>query len=361
MSGNMMRRAIATSLCVLLAAPPMVGSDPMGTIQGVITVQGRPISGIHLSLVEVTSGSIHRVTSGKSGEFQTAVAPGSYVVSAEGQGGIVVAEAPTQVPVTAGRIASARIDLAAVQVPAEAPKADPPKEAPPVPPVPEGQTPVMGGAIQSTTQNGTTLSHQPVTCFIAGEFPLLDASVDPSANIARARVYFKSALVANYYYVEMTPADAKFVGKLPRPRVEASPVTYYVQATTTDFAEMQLQEVNALVVEKREDCPDDKVAAIGPPGEVTVFSAATGLAIAPAGFAAAAGGLVGLGGLALLIGGAAAAGLATTLVVFNNETPTPTPATPTPPTPTPPTPIPPTPRPTPTTEPPPSTPTPFSP
>jgi hypothetical protein len=357
MSANMMRRTIATTLSVLLVTPPMVGSDPMGTVQGVITVQGRPVSGIKLALVDADSGSIYRVTSGNKGQFQTSVAPGHYVVSAEGQGGMVISEAPTQVPVVAGRVASARIDLAAVQVPAE-----PPKEAPAVPAVPEGQKPVMGGSVQSTTQNGTTLMHQPVTCFIAGEFPLLDASVEPVPSVARARIYFKSALVENYYYVEMTPAEGKFVGKLPRPRVEASPVTYYVQATTTDFAEMQLTEISALVVEKREDCPDDKVAAIGPPGEVTVFSAATGLAIAPAGFAAAAGGLLGLGGLALLIGGAAAAGLATSLVVFNNDTPTPTPATPTPPPPTPsPTSVPPTPTSTP--EPPaqPSTPTPFSP
>ena len=80
--------------------------------------------------------------------------------------------------------------------------------------------------------------------------------------------------------------------------------------------------MSSLVVEKREDCPDDKVAAIGPPGEVTVFSGATGLSIAPAGFAAGAAGLLGLGGLALLLGGAAAAGIASTVVVFNNATPT---------------------------------------
>jgi hypothetical protein len=103
-----------------------------------------------------------------------------------------------------------------------------------------------------------------------------------------------------------------------------------MEATTTDFTDLKLQEVSAIVVEKREDCPDDKVAMIGPPGEVTVFSAATGLSIAPAGFAAGAAGLLGVGGLALLLGGAAAAGIATTVVVFNNNTPTPPPATPAP-------------------------------
>jgi hypothetical protein len=311
-------RAVAVLLCGLLAFPPAMVSaatSTLGTLKGLITVQGRPLSGIRLALVDLDSGSVHRVTSGSDGRFQASLAPGHYVLSTEGRGGLVISEAPTQVPVEAGKVAEARVDLAAVQVPESgaAPKA----------PEAKAEKPITGGTL-TATQEGTTLNHDPVTCFIAGEFPLLDASITPIPNVARARIYFKSALVNTYYYVEMAPAEGKFAGKLPRPRVEASPVTYYVEATTTDFTDLKLEEVSALVVEKREDCPDDKVAAIGPPGEVTVFSGATGLSIAPAGFAAGAAGLLGLGGLALLLGGAAAAGIASTVVVFNNNTPTPT-------------------------------------
>ena len=333
----LIRRITANALIVILALPTgtatATASAALGTLKGTITIQGRPVTGISLALVEIDSGSVHRVTSGAQGHFEAAVAPGRYVVSAEGQGGIVVAEAPAQVPIVAGRVASARIDLAPVQVPEGGAAGAPP---------PGADKPITGKRL-TASEGDTTLTHDGVTCFIAGEFPLLDATINPAPNVARARIYFKSALVSNYYYVEMTPAEGKFFGKLPRPRVEASPVTYYVQATTTDFTEMQLQEVPALVVATREDCPDDKIAAIGPPGEVTVFSAATGLAIAPAGFAAGAAGLLGLGGLALLLGGAAAAGLVTTVVVFPPETP---PAIPTP-----------EPTPTPTEEPPPPAPT----
>lgn len=343
----MCRRITAVVLSALLALPPGLSSATLGTLKGTITLQGRPLSGISLALVELDSGAVHRVTSGAQGQFEAALAPGRYVVSAEGQGGIVVAEAPAQLPVVAGRVASARIDLASVQI-AQAGAAAPPS----------GDKPITGKTL-TTSEGQTTLTHEGVSCFIAGEFPLLDATLTPAATVARARIYFKSALVSNYYYVEMTPAEGKFMGKLPRPRVEASPVTYYVQATTTDFAEMQLQEVPALVVEKREDCPDDKIAAIGPPGEVTVFSAATGLAIAPAGFAAGAVGLLGLGTLALLLGGAAAAGVLTTVVVFPPDTPPPTaPPTPQPtPTPEPPAPVPtatPSPEPSPQPVPPPT-------
>jgi hypothetical protein len=166
-----------------------------------------------------------------------------------------------------------------------------------------------------------------VTCFVAGEFPLLDAGIEPLSSVARARTYFKAAQGANFYYVEMTQEAGRFFGKLPRPKIEASPLTYYLQATTTEFEESQTPEIEAIVVEKKEDCGDRKIAAFGPPGEVTVFSAATGASIAPLGFAAG-GAAIALGTVLLIVGGAAAAGI-TTAVVANPQA-TPPPAVPTP-------------------------------
>jgi hypothetical protein len=98
-----------------------------------------------------------------------------------------------------------------------------------------------------------------------------------------------------------------------------------------------------VVVEKKEECGDRKPAAFGPPGEVTVFSAATGATVSPVGFAAG-GAAIAIGTIALIVGGAAAAGVVGGII--SNPSPTP------PPTPTPaptaiPTPIP-TPVPTPT-------------
>jgi hypothetical protein len=120
----------------------------------------------------------------------------------------------------------------------------------------------------------------------------------------------------------MTPAEAGFVGKLPRPKLEASPITYYIQATTTEFGENQTPQIEAIVVAEAKDCPEDKkVAAIGPPGEVTVFSAATGAAVAPVGFAA--GGLaITAATLALILGGAAAIGIGAVVIPSDNTTTT---------------------------------------
>ena len=101
---------------------------------------------------------------------------------------------------------------------------------------------------------------------IAGQFPLVNAGIEPAASVARARVYFKSSQSPNWYYVEMMPAEGGgFSGKLPRPKVEASPVTYYIQATTTEFGDAQIAEISAIVVNDAGECEDKASRPSGRP------------------------------------------------------------------------------------------------
>jgi hypothetical protein len=209
---------------------------------------------------------------------------------------------------------------------------------------PEGQVPPgdaqppAGPVWAETTGTGAQILFDPVTCFVAGEFPLLDAGIEPVSSVARARVYFKGAAGDAFYYVEMSQETGRYFGKLPRPRVEASPITYYVQSTTTEFEESQTREIEAIVVQDRVECGERKVAAFGPPGPVTVFSASTGVSIlTPAGFATAASGLV-VGVVTVIAAGAAAAGIVGGVVVGpgSGATATPPPINPSPiPVPTP--------------------------
>jgi hypothetical protein len=353
-----MRKAASVVLVALLTTPPVpLGAAPsLGTVQGTVTLAGRPLTGVEVALIDLQSGAIFRATSGKDGAFEKRLAPGQYAVATENQAGLVVSKAPAYVPVVAGQVASARIDLLALPA-AVLPSSQVPlgaRQEPPLPtaPAPNVQTTLPSEPPPTTPTTGAGINFDAVTCFVAGEFPLLDAGIEPLPNIARARVYFRAAQGSSFYYIEMTQETGRFFGKLPRPRVEASPITYYLQATTTEFEESQTPEIEAIVVEKKEDCGDRKVAAYGPPGEVTVFSSATGAAIAPAGFAAG-GAAIAAGTIALIAGGAAAAGIGVGVITNPNPTPSPTPI-PTPqPTPTPtPTPRPtPTPTPTPTTRP----------
>jgi hypothetical protein len=329
----MLRKAAAIVLSALLATPSVSLGAPeasTGVIEGVVRLGHRPLSGVKLAFLDVSSGAVSRATSEGAGSFRAVVPAGEYVVATEGGAGLVVSQGPTLVTVPQGRVASASITLLAV-------------------PGARLQDPAAPGGTQeapAAPATATTVQHDAIRCFVEGEFPMVPSRIEPADKVARGRVYFRAAQSDAFYYVEMTPSEEGFVGKLPKPKLEASPITYYVEGMSTEFGEARTPEIEALVVEDEDDC-EGKVAAIGPPGDVTVFSAATGAAVAPIGFAA--GGLLAAGGVLLLLaGGAAAVGIAAATNVFNPEpTPTPTVA----PTPTP---TPEAPRPTPTPTPSPS-------
>jgi hypothetical protein len=343
----MLRQGLAVVLSGLLAAPSAVaGPGPStGTIEGVVRLGDRPLSGVRLAFLDVASGAVARTTTEAAGAFRATVPAGEYVVATEGTAGLVVSQGPTVVSVGQGRVASADLRLLALP---GAVIQDPPAEPP-----------AADAAAPETAAGATTIQHDAIRCFVEGEFPLVPAKIEPSDKVARGRVYFRAAQGQDFYYVEMTPSEEGFVGKLPKPKLEASPITYYVEGMSTEFGEARTTEIEALVVQDKGEC-DGRVAAFGPPGDVTVFSAATGAAVAPIGFAA--GGLLAAGGVLLLLaGGAAAIGIAAATDVFNPE-PTPTPTVAPTPTPTPdpgprPTPTPtPTPSPDPTVPPIPGTP-----
>ena len=314
-----MRRAAASLLAFLLALPAgdVCAAPSSGTIQGVVRLEGRPLAGVTVAFIELQSGSVVRATSGDDGAF-TAVAPaGEYAVTTESQAGLTVGQAPVRVAVADGRVSSADVELVAVasalpqepggQVPAQAPPAEG-QALPADPQAPAGQV------FAETSGAGAQIQFEPVTCFVAGEFPLLDAGIEPIASVARARVYFKGAAGTSFYYVEMAQETGRYYGKLPRPRIEASPITYYLQSTTTEFDESQTREIDAIVVTDKDECGDRKVAAFGPTGPVTVFSAATGSStLAPAGFVAASG--LAFGVVMLIATGAAVAGIVGGIVV----------------------------------------------
>jgi hypothetical protein len=301
----MVRELTAVSLSALLALSPTsiaLAAPSVGTVEGQVTVEGKPLSGMGLAVVDLQSGAITRTKSDAKGNYRVQVGAGDYVLTSVSLAGLGVGRAPTRIRVEAGKVALASLDLTKLAMVWQ----DPPPPVPAGGQEPEQTTPpAPSGPI--TAGN---ITHDPVGCLIAGQFPLIEATIEPSASVARARVYFKSALGSAYYFVEMTLVDGKFVGKLPKPKVEASPITYYIQATTTEFGESQTPEISAQVVADESECPQGlKVAPIGPAGAVTVFSASTAAVAVPVGFAA--GGLAVAGGtIAAVLGGAALAGAA---------------------------------------------------
>jgi hypothetical protein len=310
-----MRRVTTSLLAFSLAFPAgdLRSATAQGTIQGVVRMEGRPLSGVTVAFIELQSGAVVRATSRDDGGFSTAAPAGEYAVTTESQAGLTVGQAPVRVAVAEARVAAADVELVAV---ASAIAQEPPAQEPPAAPPAEGQAPAgepqapAGPVWAETSGTGAQILFEPVTCFVAGEFPLLDAGIEPLASVARARVYFKGAGGEAFYYVEMSQDQGRYFGKLPRPRIEGSPITYYVQSTTTEFEERQTREIEAVVVQDKAECGDRKVAAFGPPGGITIFSASTGVSVlAPAGFAAVAASGLAVGAVTVLAAGAAAAGV----------------------------------------------------
>lgn len=303
----MFRQATAVGLSAALALSPssvaLAAPAAVGTLSGQVTVEGQPLSGMGLAVVDLQTGAIHRTKSDAKGNYRLELAAGEYVLTSLSVAGLAVGKAPSRVVVSAGRVAVASLDL--LRLPVLYTVQDPP-------------APAVAGP-----ETFGNITHEKVSCLVAGQFPLIEAVIEPAASVARARVYFKSALGTDYYFVEMTLQDGKFVGKLPKPKLEASPITYYIQATTTEFGESQTPEIETTVVADESEC-EGKVAPIGPAGAVTVFSASTAAVAVPVGFAA--GGLaLGAGGLALA-GGLLAAGGVAAAAGGGGSSPSPSPA-----------------------------------
>ena len=317
MTALTLRRAFATSMAFLLLLPPvhLLCAPSGGVIQGSVSLEGRPLSGVTVAFIELETGDVVRAISGADGLFETQASTGEYAVTTESQAGLTIGQAPVKVSVAPGQISNAKVELLAVAsaLPQETLPGGAPQEPPPAAgdtPLPSDQPQVLEEPIfAETIGSGAEIRFRPVTCFVAGEFPLLDAEMAPLQSVARGRTFFKAALGETFYYVEMTQEGGKFFAKLPPPRVEASPITYYVQSTTTEFEESQTREIEAIVVEDSSECGDRLIAAFGPPGTVTVFSAASGASVAALqGFAAAGAGLA-IGTVSVIAAAAAAAGV----------------------------------------------------
>jgi hypothetical protein len=152
---------------------------------------------------------------------------------------------------------------------------------------------------------------------IADQSPQIEATVAPSSNVADVRVYFRSALSPDLYYITAKRQGEGYVASLPRPQLNAGPIGFYVEAASRDGVLARSAESIATVVPNALACPAGlQTASIDPATtQLTVFSETgttapaagfNGIARVLAGTALAAGGVG--AAVAGVIGGAAAAG-----------------------------------------------------
>jgi hypothetical protein len=103
------------------------------------------------------------------------------------------------------------------------------------------------------------------------ELPLFE----PASGVAEARLYFTSAAdERSEYWVEMTRNGSRVVGRLPKPRMAASPVRYRIEARGRDGRVASTERYLAVVAADESRCPKDaRVAPMAASTEaVTVHS-----------------------------------------------------------------------------------------
>jgi hypothetical protein len=159
------------------------------------------------------------------------------------------------------------------------------------------------------------VDHSGVGCVVADRFPVIEARFSPQASVGRARVYFRAAGTAAWYFVDMQPAGGGYRGVLPRPRKSIQAIDYYVEVVDTELRSNRSADFKPAVVGSREECRGGMTLAMSLTTAKLVVGAASGAASVPAGFASAGVTAAGSAGTAGAGAAAGAGGLSTGLVV----------------------------------------------
>jgi hypothetical protein len=170
---------------------------------------------------------------------------------------------------------------------------------------------------------------------IADQSPQIAATVAPSSSVANVRVYFRSSLSPDLYYIAAERQGDRWFASLPRPQLNAGLVSFYVEAASRNGVLARSAEDVARVVPNAVGCPAGlRTAPIDPnTTQLTIFSESgatapaagftgishvlAGAALAVAGVAggvAAAGGILGMSTAVAVATAAVALGVGTAVV-----------------------------------------------
>ena len=183
--------------------------------------------------------------------------------------------------------------------------------------VPLGTGSVAAAGPVTPSTGSLRVSHEPVGCMIADRSPQIEATVAPSANVADVRVYFHSALSPDLYYITTQRQGDLYVASLPRPQINAGPITFFVEAAAKDGVISRSADSMAAVVPNAVACPAGlQTARVDPATTQLMIFSETGATAPAAGFNGISGVLAGTalaaagvaGTVASVVGGAAAAG-----------------------------------------------------
>jgi hypothetical protein len=165
-----------------------------------------------------------------------------------------------------------------------------------------------------------------MSCIPEDDFAVVVAEIKASAPFRSVKLYFRSALYPDFYFVEMKPFEPDFAGVLPQPSPETQEIVYYIEVVDDAFNGSRTVEFTSPV---QDPCSRRQAVAYfnGEGPAIVVGSVSHGASALPPGFKAlgivgtisAAGAVTSVGGgvgaATVVAAGAAVAGATGAVVV----------------------------------------------
>lgn len=147
-----------------------------------------------------------------------------------------------------------------------------------------------------------TIEHDRARCLPPNQFIELLAEIRPPEEVRTAKVYFRSSLYPDYYYVEMSGQGSSFQAMLPMPTADTTSIVYYLETVDLAFNTTRSREIEVDVARDSRCSPGPGVLLFsGSDPGIVIGATRLGLAALPPGFQAA-----GVAGFISAAGGAAA-------------------------------------------------------
>ena len=178
----------------------------------------------------------------------------------------------------------------------------------------EGLTLAAALLFASSLAAQPVIEHDNVDCLPRGEFTQFLTSIQPPSTIRAAKLYFRSNLYPEFYFVAMSlDAAGSFRAVMPLPSAETTKVLYYIEAVDLSFQTSRSEELEVNVSDDS-GCRRGPGAVLFPGGSPAIVVGATqaGIPAIPAGFQASGitGFLTASGGIAATGGGGIGIGVA---------------------------------------------------
>jgi polysaccharide biosynthesis/export protein len=110
---------------------------------------------------------------------------------------------------------------------------------------------MIGIALLAATLSVTP---SPTDCMLKGRSPRITAEIQPAADVADVRVYFRRSGEVEPYAVQMALAQGVFEARLPKPN-DTGLLLYFIEVVGQDGSVRRTPEMQATVVSKVTACP----------------------------------------------------------------------------------------------------------